>query len=428
MNPFTFGNPIREPERFYGRQADLRQITNRLLSSAHESTSIIGERRIGKTSLLLHLAHPEVSQALGLTADKYCLVYVDFQGLTDITPTRFWQRVLKKMTRSVCDESLQPGIERLSGQEHFDLFDLEDLFQSTMDKGLTIVLLLDEFEYVTENPNFKSDFFGGLRALAIHHGVALLPATRRELVDLCHSDEIKGSPFFNIFANVVLRPFHTEDVVNLLNGYAKSAGLSLSQQETDWVCRFAGGYPLFVQMAGYYLVEGRQDSLSWSALTDFASANFAQQADPHYTYLWSHCSESEKIALLMILTLGMQKPSKKSAPTAENLARLRPRAAQDLVSLAKRGLVEESEGLYVLGSASFEAWIRREVVAVPGEEEPQSTAEEWLRSGGRDDLRATKDLLPRFKKRYWGLLAEITKELSFEFAAAGALELIKVLV
>ena len=46
MNPFTFGNPIKDPARFYGREAEIRQITNRLLSSAHESTSIIGEPRI----------------------------------------------------------------------------------------------------------------------------------------------------------------------------------------------------------------------------------------------------------------------------------------------------------------------------------------------------------------------------------------------
>ena len=91
-----------------------------------------------------------------------------------------------------------------------------------MDKGMTTVLLMDEFEYVTQNPNFKSDFFGGLRALAIHHGVALIPATRRELVDLCHSDEIKGSPFFNIFANVVLRPFNRAEVDELLDGYTKT--------------------------------------------------------------------------------------------------------------------------------------------------------------------------------------------------------------
>ncbi len=36
MNPFTFGNPIKDPARFHGREAEIRQIINRLLSSAHE--------------------------------------------------------------------------------------------------------------------------------------------------------------------------------------------------------------------------------------------------------------------------------------------------------------------------------------------------------------------------------------------------------
>ena len=53
-----------------------------------------GERRIGKTSLLYHLADAKVADSLGLTPDKFCLVYVDFQGLTDITPHRFWQRAI----------------------------------------------------------------------------------------------------------------------------------------------------------------------------------------------------------------------------------------------------------------------------------------------------------------------------------------------
>ena len=41
-NPFTFGNPTRESARFYGRVEDIRQIVNRLRSSAHESTSVVG--------------------------------------------------------------------------------------------------------------------------------------------------------------------------------------------------------------------------------------------------------------------------------------------------------------------------------------------------------------------------------------------------
>ena len=100
-NPYTFGNPIKDPTRFYGREEDIRQIVNRLRSSAHESTSVVGERRIGKTSLLKHLDNPEVAAGLGLPPEEYCMVYIDFQGLTDITPERFWQRVLHKMERSI---------------------------------------------------------------------------------------------------------------------------------------------------------------------------------------------------------------------------------------------------------------------------------------------------------------------------------------
>jgi len=428
MNPFTFGNPIKDPARFYGRTAEIRQIVNRLLSSAHESTSIIGERRIGKTSLLNHLANPQVAAGLGLTSDKFCPVYVDFQGLTDITPQRFWQRVLKKMSRSICDESLKPSIEKLSDQSDFDLFDLEDVFETSMDKGLTIILLMDEFEYVTQNPNFKGDFFGGLRALAIHHGVALVPATRRELVDLCHSDEIKGSPFFNIFANIVLRPFSRVEVDELLDGYTRENEFALMPQEKDFIWELGGGYPFLVQMAGYYLLEGRAQGLSGDALTKFAVTSFDQQADAHYTYLWSHCSESEKITLLILLTLSMQKPSKKTIPNMENLSRLRARAPQDLVALGKRGMVVERDERYGLFSPSLERWIRQEIIAAPGEEETQTTAEEWLNSGKRDDLTEVKGVLPKFKKKYWPMLGDLAKELSLEFAAAGAFELIKVLV
>lgn len=425
MNPFTFGNPIKEPARFIGRQADIRQITNRLLSSAHESTSIIGERRIGKTSLLSYLSNPEISAGLGLTPDKFCLVYVDFQGLTDITPTRFWQRVLKMMSRTVCDESLKPSIEKLSQQETFDLFDLEDVFQEGQAKGLTTVLLMDEFEYVTQNPNFKSDFFGGLRALAIHSGVALLPATRRELVDLCHSDEIKGSPFFNIFANVVLRPFSRAEVDELLETYTRQGELALTPQEKEYIWGLGGGYPFFVQMAGHYLLEGRAQGLAGEALEGFTASQFNEQADSHYAYLWSHCSESEKITLIILMSLRFQKANKKIIPNTETLRHLRARAPQDVVTLGKRGLVGEQDGVYSIFSPSFEGWIRREIMAAPGEEESQTSADEWLKSGGQEHLKSGGNALPRFKKKYWHLIGDVAKDLSIEFAAAGAFEIVK---
>ena len=311
-NLFTFGNPIQDPAYFVGRDQEIRQIVSRLTSSAHESTSIIGERRIGKTSLLNHLTNSTVSEHYGLTSDKYCLVYMDFQGLTDITPQRFWQRVLTKISRNLCDQSLIPEIEKLSSQSNFDLFDLEDVFQLSSAKGLTIVLLLDEFEYVTQNPNFKSDFFGGLRALAIHQGLALVPATRRELVDLCHSEELKGSPFFNIFANVILKPFSSEETQALISKYSNLMNVAFSEQEAGIIELYGGRYPFFVQMAGYQLIETQQQDLSGDEFQNQFYNKFAQQADPHFNYMWSHSSESEKITLLMLLTLGQAKISIKT--------------------------------------------------------------------------------------------------------------------
>lgn len=425
MNPFTFGNPIKEPERFIGRKAELRQILNRLLSSAHESTSIIGERRIGKTSLLCYLAHPEVSVSLGLTPDKFCMVYVDFQGLTDITPTRFWQRVLKKMARSICDKSLIPSIEKLSTQSEFDLFDLEDLFQTTMDKGLTIVLLMDEFEYVTENPNFKSDFFGGLRALAIHSGVALVPATRRELVDLCHSEEIKGSPFFNIFANVVLRPFSHDEVNELISVYVKEDNLSLTPKEKNLIWELGGGYPIFVQIAGHYLFDGKEQGQKGEALINYTISNFDQQGDAHYTYLWSHCSESEKITLIAILTLSLQTQNKKTIPNIQNLSGIYSRSTQDVVTLAKRGMINDGNAVYSIFSPSFERWIGHEILAAPGEGESETNAEEWLKSGGHEDIKGNKNVLPRFKKKYWPLVSSFMEEISIKVVAEIAAGLLK---
>jgi len=428
-NPFTFGNPISDPARFYGRKQEIRQIVNRLLSSAHESTSVVGERRIGKTSLLYYLAHPEVTAGMGLTPDKYCLVYVDFQGLTDITPQRFWQRVLSKIERASCDQELAARFKKASRQQKFDLFDLEDLFDTVANRGRQVVLLLDEFEYVTRNKNFGSEFFGGLRSLAIHHPLSLIPSTQRELVDLCHSEEIKGSPFFNIFANVVLRPFTREDAEALIEGYVTNTSISLTPEEKVFVLNLGGGHPLFLQMAGYYMVERKAQGLASTALLDCVTADLDHQAEPHYAYLWTHCSESEKITLLAVTMLGQHKPSPQTEPNLENIAQLHARAALDIATLLKRGLLEERNKSYSLFSPSFGRWITHEIIAPAGEEKTPADVEKWIneriKKEERGILSPATRILAKVNPKYWPLVVELLKEASVKIAFEGAYELIK---
>ncbi len=436
QNPFTFGNPIREPERFIGRQEELRQVVNRLLSSAHESTSIVGERRIGKTSLLMHLADKSAASRLGLVPERFCLIYIDFQGLVDITPQRFWGRVLTRMGRSISDPKVRSQIEALQKQEDIELFDLEDLCEAIAEAGLCVVLMLDEFEYVTQNPNFKADFFGGLRALAIHHNLPLIPATRRELIDLCHSEEIKGSPFFNIFANIVLRLFKRKEVNELLDSYTLESGLTFETNEHELAWRLGGGHPLFTQMAGYYIFDGIQQGkrseasgqgLPSEKLEKWVTAQFEQQAGPHFSYLWQRCTESEKITLLATIMLCHSKPTNKELPFMERLVKLYPRAAMDAEHLIKRGLLREHDGdsgCYALLSSSLETWITREMAAGPDEEASQVSVSEWLQTGRITLDEPEKDLMAKVKKQYWPLLATILKEVSFGVAGNLTFELL----
>jgi len=431
INPFTYGNPIRDPPRFHGRSEEIRQIVNRLRSSARESTSIVGERRIGKTSLLKHLANPQVAQGLGIDPESFCLVYIDFQGLTDITPQRFWERVLRKTAREACDQTLKEEIKVLLDMDTYDLFDLEDLFEIVSETGLTLVLLMDEFEYVTQNTNFQADFFGGLRALAIHQNLVLVTATRRELVDLCHSEQIKGSPFFNIFASVVLRPFQTQEAAELVDAYDQQTDLALSPGDKELILTLGGGYPFFVQMAGYHLVEAKARGLPDTETYKETITCFDEQSAPHFSYLWSHCTESEQITLLATISLNRGKPSKKTKPTLENLNRIHARAWLDVPSLTRRGLLLEDtvQGTYKLLSPSLESWIIREIATAPGEQESQETVASWLGAQDADALEHVKSVLPKFKKKYWPVVSTVLRELSFELAGAATFELlIKMLV
>ncbi|MGH9843337.1 MAG: hypothetical protein ACREEM_31745 [Blastocatellia bacterium] len=53
-NPFTTRGMIRDPRQFFGRRAELDRLLDRLRTM--QSVSIVGERCIGKSSLLFRLS------------------------------------------------------------------------------------------------------------------------------------------------------------------------------------------------------------------------------------------------------------------------------------------------------------------------------------------------------------------------------------
>jgi eukaryotic-like serine/threonine-protein kinase len=196
-NPFTYGNPISDPSRFFGRAREVEQIFSRLRNEEFESSSVVGDRRIGKTSLLNYLADPCIRAAHGLEPERCNFFYVDLQMVDEaMGPEQLWRRLLVLMRRHCTAEGITGVLATLERYEQLSTFDLDGLFQEVDDNGLYIVFLLDEFEHVTGNANFGPDFYYGLRSLMIRHKVAVVTSSRLELIELCHSKAVKSSPFF----------------------------------------------------------------------------------------------------------------------------------------------------------------------------------------------------------------------------------------
>jgi AAA+ ATPase superfamily predicted ATPase len=364
INPFNYGKPIDDPERFVGHHREVEQVYSRLLS-AFESTSIVGERRVGKTSLLKYLAHSQTAVNFGLDPAKYTFIYQDFQLLDENTvPTRFWQRVLRAIKRVVKGhEEIVDEIDLAIKGDTIDNYTLDDIFTLIDEEGLYIVLLLDEFENVTRNQHFDSDFFGGLRSLAIHHNLALVTSSRQSLVELTHSEEVRSSPFFNIFATINLRAFTEEEATDLIDRYLANTEVKFRISELNIIFALAGYHPHFLQMACYHLFAAYQKEIDGAERSHYVIDQVRNEANPLFIDYWRDSSSAQQVLLTVMALRELDRDG--GEDTLEDLEKYYARADQVIGELERRALVIQNPTscAYHLFSTELREWVVDEVLA-----------------------------------------------------------------
>jgi hypothetical protein len=357
-NPFTYGNPISDPSRFFGRVREAEQIFGRLRNPEFESSSVVGERRIGKTSLLNYIADPAVRAAHGLGGDNYIFVYIDLLMVGErMGPEDLWRWLLDHLLKQCRDDVIAKALKELLRRKQLVTFDLNSFFQQTDARGQHIVFLLDEFEHVTANPNIGPDFYSGFRSLASHRKVALATSSRLDLIELCHSESVRSSPFFNIFANVNLRMFSQSEVESLISKSLDQTGIRFTDGDTKQVLDLAGRHPHFVQVACHLLYEAYDRKLGAQALKDFLAERFRAEAIQQFEYFWKNSSDPHKI----VLTAAALLEHRDGQPefTMRKLRPLYSLAEQNTAALERRGLVmrTDSNDGYRLFSSALGPWV-----------------------------------------------------------------------
>ncbi|MEZ4643870.1 MAG: ATP-binding protein [Chloroflexota bacterium] len=199
-NPFFNRHRITDPAYFFGREREIEALYSAI--ATRQCRSIVGERKMGKSSLLSHLADPATLQEHGFDPDKYVFVYIDLEGMANIAYEEFWPEVLDRMELALpeSEAELRDMVADLALQAEVRFMQVRRLLRRLDRAGLTVVLMLDEFESLASNEAFNASFYGELRSLAGEMGVVYITASKRSLYDLTyqHADTL-SSPFSIFF-------------------------------------------------------------------------------------------------------------------------------------------------------------------------------------------------------------------------------------
>jgi len=294
-NPYFHRTSIRDDRYFFGRTQETRRILS--LVAREQPVSIVGPRRIGKSSILFHLCDPRVRAEHRLPEDRVC-VRVDCQALSgELTKSDVYRGLVKAIGLTLHGRRAESSSQSVTYPE------FEKYLDKITDQGIKITLLFDEFEAMAENHQLEQDFFNELRALCEAGKLSYVTASGATLFELSfHDKSIPSSPFFNVFTTVGLGFMELQEARAMVDGLAAMADFGgFDNRDYAFLQKIAGSHPFYLQMACYHLFEERAKG-DHSAAPDYdrVKRQFAQETRDHFQYDWKRLSRDEQIALKLI--------------------------------------------------------------------------------------------------------------------------------
>src|SRR5689334_3997519 len=163
-NPYLNRVAIQDPAQFFGRRREISKIFSRIGASRPQSISVVGDRRIGKSSLLNQIYQPDVRASFLDDPSKYVFLFVDLQQRRHISTDDLFRDLFAQLAEAAGEASVE-GIE-----PSFD--GMRKVLGRLRQAGSRLIVLFDEFDAITANKQFDLDFYSFLRALANNYDVA----------------------------------------------------------------------------------------------------------------------------------------------------------------------------------------------------------------------------------------------------------------
>lgn len=229
ISPYKTAGPVKAI--FYGRS----DIVDRITGNPHTSYSIVGARKIGKTSLLLYLANtpPPNTFYIYMDADLY------FTGSTSYTPfLKSIQRELKATFNKLVKLS-----KSLFG---WDMQKLPDAVSELAKGGKTIIFLIDEIDGLIEfDQQHDYKLLRTFRTMSqkgycqfIFAGFKVLYHRKRDL----------KTPLYNFCEEIRLEPLDKESAIALITHPMENIGIHYTQEaDKELILEYTARHPNLLQ-------------------------------------------------------------------------------------------------------------------------------------------------------------------------------------
>jgi len=364
QNPFYVGGPV-APDFFVGRVSEVNIAFDQILKRGH--LAIWGGPGMGKSSLLDFLASPGSWQMRGLEPHRAIRVYLNCTDIHPFQPEGFWRSVLNNLREGVeSDLELSGAISDRLAQPEVGKDDLRQILKLIGQRDQFLLLLLDDYDLALRtHEDYDAAkmlaFLSSFRNLAVHSRekryFASVVVTFRRLSDLGPKLTADGSPWYNHYKFLPLKPFDENEVSALFS-------MPITPALHQGVREIADGHPALLQIAGDLLYHALRtgempDPIAFAQEFQSLTEQFSRST-------WELTTPMEQMLMMLIALANLEgRLANKHQYDLGDLDLIFSQRSRELWDLEELGVItcDRHEGgeTYRFNSSMMEWWVIKEI-------------------------------------------------------------------